>query len=608
MKDRYFLIGLILTFTLVSLAAFLVKGALTGFWLYSVLILICGFYFSWSARDSRNQLIRYFITAGALAISIWMIHSILGSALLYKDIIIICIKGVILLELILSFSVYLPGHLGYMQALSVPLFMCFPLVMKDYNELSVIAVLGYFICWLTTLKLKFYESFKKPVNEITFRGNNPIILLAIIFVICLSISSVFFLKYPIQQIIKGGFFLAQDLDTQASGDTLEKEYYDLQDRLQQKITELIPEFSSTQDMHSVLGLLSYLVKNPSVVMEVKKAVEGLISRLKTPGLGLEEREGQEAIIILRKFIDKKIALNLRMITENIRNTLKKAPFHIKERIAIARLVDKIQHSESISEVAQNAKQLQEVIDNSSLEADIQKELQGLARQIKEWKVFGLQHHKMYYGAESLQAQPPQAQPPQAQPPPEQPAPLPKKELTEKYLNMQRPSPDFKPAPTIDSLMRIIVKTMLLLFLCIPALFFILYLLTKNQKDKLLSLYKDPKEFIINLYANLKEILTIFGPGCNEVMPPLSYAELVQKSYVIENNLFLRFTAKFEEAKYSRHVLGLKDARAALGDYNDFLKILFSSYNKFALILRYCLTLLHRRPLSIYKPLYQSEGQ
>jgi len=598
MKDRYFLIGLILTFTLVFLAAFLVKGALTGFWLYSVFILICGFYFSWSARDSRNQLIRYFITAGALAISIWMMHSILGSTFLYKDIIIICIKGVIFLELILSFSVYLPGHLGYMQALSVPLFMCFPVIMKDYNEISVIAVLGYFICWLATLKLKFYESFKKPVNKITFRGNDPIILSAIIFIICLSISAVFFLRYPIQQIIKGGFFLGQDLDTQASGDTLEKEYYDLQDRLQQKITELIPEFSSTQDRYSVLGLLSYLVKDPSVVMEVKKAVEGLISRLKTPGLGLEEREGQEAIIILRKFIDKKIALNLWMIAENIMNTLKKAPFHIKERIAIARLVDKIRHSESISEVAQNAKQLPGVIDNSSLEADIQKELQGFARQIKEWKVFGLQHHKMYYGTGS-----PQAQPPQAQPPPEQPNPLLKKEhppLTGKYLNIQRPSPNFKPAPTIDSLMRIIVKATLLLFLCIPVLFFLLYLLTKKQKDKLLSFYKDPKEFIINLYANLKEVLMIFGPGYNEVMPPLSYAELVQKSYVIKNNLFLRFTAKFEEAKYSQHVLGLKDAHAALGNYNDFLKILFSSYNKFALILRYCLTLLHRRPLSIYK--------
>jgi len=75
--------------------------------------------------------------------------------------------------------------------------------------------------------------------------------------------------------------------------------------------------------------------------------------------------------------------------------------------------------------------------------------------------------------------------------------------------------------------------------------------------------------------------------------------MIERNYSIKNNLFFRFTAKFEEAKYSQHVLRPEDVHSTLNDYNDFLKILFSSHNKFTLILRYCLTLLHRKPLSIY---------
>ena len=299
MKDRYFLSHLILTFSLLFLVTFLVRGVLSTHWLYLILILICGFYFSWSIRETQNQLIRFFITGGAFGTLAWLIYSILNSSFLYKDVIIICIKGALFLEAILSFSIFLPKHLSYMQALTLPLFMCFPLVIKDYNEISVIAVLGYFVCWLTILKVKFYEFFKQPVSEIAFRRNDSTVLLVTIFVISLSIAGTLFFKYPFKQIIKGGLFIGKGIDAEVSRDTLEKEYYDLQERLQEKITELIPEFGSIENRYSALGLLSYLIKDSSTIMEVEKAAQGLVSYLKTPGPGLEKGEGEETTILLR---------------------------------------------------------------------------------------------------------------------------------------------------------------------------------------------------------------------------------------------------------------------------------------------------------------------
>jgi len=152
--------------------------------------------------------------------------------------------------------------------------------------------------------------------------------------------------------------------------------------------------------------------------------------------------------------------------------------------------------------------------------------------------------------------------------------------------------------TIQWLLEMIFIIISFLILSIIILFSVLYFITKHEKNKLLSLYKNPRDFIISLYDNLKGILIIFGIRYKEVMAPLTFAELIEKRYSIKDNLFLRFTEKFEEAKYSKHILQFEYAYSVLNDYNGFLKVLFSNHNKFFLLLRYCLTLLHRRPLSI----------
>ena len=171
--------------------------------------------------------------------------------------------------------------------------------------------------------------------------------------------------------------------------------------------------------------------------------------------------------------------------------------------------------------------------------------------------------------------------------------------------------------------------------------------------------KNPRQFVISLYENARAILEIFGFRKKEIYPPLVYASLVDLKYYLKfyyygilglvknatpdqvknkylelalryhpdkasqgeetkaalkfkevneayqmlsnpksNRIFINFTARFEEAKYSRHSIERGDALVMLSEYNYFMKVMLSHYDKLDLLFRYCLTLLKTKPLYI----------
>lgn len=582
MNGKYFLTDLVLTTLLLFFTIFLVKDALNGYWLYLILFLICGFCFSWFFKDRQHRLIRTFINIAAFTSLAWIAHPLLNPALIYKDIILVCVRVALILEAILSFNVCWPKYLNYMQALSMSLFMCSPLVLKGYNEALIMAVLGYFICWLAILKVKFYKFLKSPVNERYPKANYSLILLVVISIISSFVAATLYFKFPFTKAIKGGIF-PKEIDIESGRNTLEKEYYALEEQLQKKITELIPKLRIIDDQHSVLRLLSYLIKETSTIMETEQAKNGLISHLKAPGAGLEKGEGEDMVILLKDFIDKKAALKLKKIQEQAMRALKKSPFNIKARITISTLMRRIQDSDSLQQVLEYERQLHEAIDKSSLDTIAKKELTELARQLKEWKVFQLRHRNAGYADKvSEEAESEQA--------PETHAPV---QIEKEYPQPIEKSLQVRKFPFL--------KGALLLILCIiPGLLFTLYFLVEQQKNKLISLLQNPREFIINLYENLKEVLTIFGARYSEAVAPLFYALKIEQKYSIENKLFSKLTTEFEEAKYSKHILRPEDGYTALNDYNGFLRTVFNNQDKFSLFLKCCLALVHRIPLFIYK--------
>ncbi|MBN1913812.1 MAG: hypothetical protein JW788_05360 [Candidatus Omnitrophica bacterium] len=167
-----------------------------------------------------------------------------------------------------------------------------------------------------------------------------------------------------------------------------------------------------------------------------------------------------------------------------------------------------------------------------------------------------------------------------------------------YQGIESNPADIKVAVSLAWLLRIITKIIILCLSCISALLLLFYFLTEIEKKKIKVLLRDPNAFVVRLYENTKKILSLFGLKLGGSLAPLAYGRLIEDKYSVKDDLFMRLTIKFTEAKYSRHVLEAKDVRSALEGYNGFLKILFSRFPKRLILLKFCLALFFRIPLFI----------
>ncbi len=214
--------------------------------------------------------------------------------------------------------------------------------------------------------------------------------------------------------------------------------------------------------------------------------------------------------------------------------------------------------------------------------------------------------------------------------------------------------------TLGWFLEILLKAITFLIMCTALIMVVFYTVIRYKINKMKAfLRRDPRGFIISLYENARDILGIFGFRHDGILPPLSYAGLVDNKYSIKlyyygvlglkkqaspediknkyrelamryhpdkakagkqeksaqrfkdinkaygilsnphsNTTFINFTSRFEEAKYSVHPFESQDALSILSEYNYFIKIMLSHYDKVDLFFKYCLTLLKTKPLYI----------
>jgi hypothetical protein len=149
------------------------------------------------------------------------------------------------------------------------------------------------------------------------------------------------------------------------------------------------------------------------------------------------------------------------------------------------------------------------------------------------------------------------------------------------------------------------KIIIVLLWGILCLALVLYLLAQNKRRQLRSLKDKPREFILGLHENATRLITIFGLRYDAYTPPLFYAELAKQKFLVKNNVFLNLSIKFEEAKYSQHVLQDSDVAAAVNDYNNFFERLCKNQSWMLSCYRYCLALVHCQPIFIFSALEAS---
>jgi len=150
------------------------------------------------------------------------------------------------------------------------------------------------------------------------------------------------------------------------------------------------------------------------------------------------------------------------------------------------------------------------------------------------------------------------------------------------------------------LQKLIAKILFFIFLAVFILYAYFYILTEQAKGRILSLYSNPRDLTIALYKNLNKIIAIFGIKQRIYMPPLFLAGLADEKYAIKDNLFLGFTQRYEEAKYSSHNFPPETSLSALDAYNHILKIIFAQHKKRTLVYKYLQALINSTPFFIYK--------
>ena len=169
-----------------------------------------------------------------------------------------------------------------------------------------------------------------------------------------------------------------------------------------------------------------------------------------------------------------------------------------------------------------------------------------------------------------------------------------------YLEVESAPVDVEVVKEKYWLLKLAAKVIASLLLLIFILYSYFYILTERIKERILKLYDNPREFIISLYGNLNKIMIIFGVQYKFYLPPLLLARLVDEKYAITEKLFFKFTQRFEEAKYSSHILPPEQSRMALEDYNQILKIVSAQHKKITMISHYLKALFNKTPFFIEK--------
>ncbi|MFH0738749.1 MAG: hypothetical protein V2A59_02680, partial [Candidatus Omnitrophota bacterium] len=392
-KDRYLLAEFLLTFFLLYLSTFLFGEIVSSYRIYLAAGLAAGFVLSWFCRDRQYPLIKGAVNIAVAGLFLWVIYSLWRSSFFYSDVVTIFIKGGIFLEIVLSFDSSSPSSLAYLQALSLPLLMCFPAFVKQYNSSHIILVLAYLLFWAAILKVKFYEAFN-PNKKNDLTRYYSFIISVLIFALVLFVSWESFRHILLGRIEKGGFLFDESGETKLKEDAQEKEFYELQDDLQGKISRYIPDLEYKEDRHQMLYMVSNLIKDSPDVMEFRKAEKGLIDKFKRPGHGLEPSESENMTTLLDNYVNKKIKLNLSKARSNIMSDLKSNPFKIEERMAISERVNRMQDSSSSQELRDNERQASKAIESSSAKPKVKKEMGGLVQKVKELKALGLYRQQM----------------------------------------------------------------------------------------------------------------------------------------------------------------------------------------------------------------------
>lgn len=387
-QDRYIFWDIAATFVLLESIIFLFSGVFAAFSVYLALGLMSGLALSWFTRNNPIPALRIAIDIGMSVVFIWLIFALANSSFLYQDVIALLIRAGIFIELILSLDSASRNNRSYMQALTLPLFMCFPFFVRSLDP-AYFLILFYLAAWAVILKLKFYKFVGSGSQELPKRYASG--FLSVFFIAAaLLVSWVLFSAFPLKEMKEGGVFLYQE--DRNKEEALEREYYVLQDDLRNELEKVLPELNSDERQRIVL-MFSQLVKESSQIMEVEEARQGLLDPLKRAGPGMEASLGRDITFLMQEYLQKKTRVDLKRTKDGIRDTLKQGKANLKDRMTVLSKVNQMQYDQTYNEVEKHRGELEQGVSKTTLPIDTKKELKRLSGQFAELRLSEIYNQK-----------------------------------------------------------------------------------------------------------------------------------------------------------------------------------------------------------------------
>ncbi|TBR16459.1 hypothetical protein EPO66_04585 [bacterium] len=171
-------------------------------------------------------------------------------------------------------------------------------------------------------------------------------------------------------------------------------------------------------------------------------------------------------------------------------------------------------------------------------------------------------------------------------------------ISAEYLNIKSLPVRVEVVLTNIWILLMILKFLLFVIVVLVIILSVFYFLVQRNKAKIIALSSSPAEFIIALYSNSRDIFSLSGFKKDLCIAPITYAKMIEDKLLNKSGDLSAFTILYEEAKYSKHVLTKKETLRALGNYNNFLRILLSNYKGLELLKRKTVFLLFQKPFFI----------
>ena len=344
-----------------------------------------GLVFSWRGAGGKDTFARQLLaSAGILGVGIWLMFAMSGAAD-YGQLALVCVEGIFICSVALSFFVSNERSLNLLQYLSLTAFIGHAFFYPSYDIRVLVLIAVYGALWLCLLRLKFYALAYTP-PRLLFRADGSFFL-ALVLALAGWLAAALATSDASKRVTDSSQEKTWQ-EASANIASVERDYFGQVAEFQGKMTLRLPEFPLQSQRQDGVMSLSEVTSGSSSAFESQGAEEGLISLLNNPGPGLGPKQEDVGLTFsTRGFMDSKTKYRQEQSFKQAAQELKQQA--LPERLSSLDALNALRNADTAQEIARQEGRLREKAYSGRFSRDSQDAaLQGIEG-LAEWKTMEL---------------------------------------------------------------------------------------------------------------------------------------------------------------------------------------------------------------------------